>query len=589
MNGGSKGGRVSILQHVNQSSQHGGLIKNSIHLSDSLNPMKNTILLAICLSALFLSSCDKKNQQETNQTASDSTAHDSLDIYATVSLTTDLSKLTEDEKAMLPHLIKAAMLMDELFWEQSYGDKNALLSSIQDEKLRRFAEINYGPWNRLDNNNPFIPGVGPKPAGANYYPADMTKEELEAARVVDKKGQYSVIRRDSTGKLYSIPFHVVYKDKLIIAAGHIRTAARLCKDASLKKYLNLRADALLNDQYMASDEAWLDMKTNGIDLIIGPIENYEDHLYNARTAYESYVLIKDKEWSKKLDRYVQFLPELQTNLPCDAAYKKEKINSSNAQLNAYDVVFYAGDCNAGSKTIAVNLPNDEGLQQRKGTRRSQLKNAMRAKYDKILLPIADVLIDESQRKHITFDAFFANTMFHEVAHGLGIKNTINSKGTVRDALEEEFSSLEEGKADILGLYMITSLFNKGEIKEGELMDYYVTFMAGIFRSVRFGGASAHGNANMVRFNYFNEKGAFIRNPHTGKYKVNPEKFALAVNDLSALILKLQGDGDKAGVQKLMAEKGNIGKQLQDDLNRLKNKHIPVDVVFEQGLKTLGLE
>lgn len=551
--------------------------------------MKTVKILILCSLLGVLWSCNKKNTSEEEKTTTASAVKDSLDIYASVTLTSDLSKLAEDEKAMLPHLIKAAMVMDELFWEQSYGDRNTLLSSIKDEKLRRFAEINYGPWNRLDNNNPFIPGVGSKPLGANYYPTDMTKEELEAADVKDKKGQYSVIRRDSSGKLYSIPFHVLYKDKLTVAAGHLRTAAGLCKDASLKKYLNLRAEALLSDNFMASDEAWLDMKTNGIDIIIGPIENYEDHLYNARTAYESYVLIKDREWSKKLDRYVQFLPELQANLPCEAAYKKEKINSSNAQLNAYDVVFYAGDCNAGSKTIAVNLPNDEGLQQRKGTRRSQLKNAMKAKYDKILLPIADELIDESQRKHITFDAFFANTMFHEVAHGLGIKNTINGKGTVRDALEEEFSSLEEGKADILGLYMITSLFNKGEIKEGELMDYYVTFMAGIFRSVRFGGASAHGNANMVRFNYFNEKGAFVRNPNTGKYTVEKEKFAQAVNDLSALILKLQGDGDKAGVQKLMAEKGKIGTQLQEDLNRLKNKNIPVDVVFEQGLKTLGLE
>jgi hypothetical protein len=552
---------------------------------------KSIAFLSLLISSAVFMSCN--NKPAANSAAQQDTAvaekPDSLDIYASFTLTTDLSLMSENEKAVLPHLIKAAMIMDELFWLQAYGDKEPFLNAIKDEKLRNFATYNYGPWHRLNNNIPFLPGFGEKPLGANFYPIDMTKEELEASKVKDKKGQYSVIKRDTTGKLYSVPYHVLYKDKLEIAANHLREAAKITDDASLKKYLGLRAAALLTDSYNASDEAWLDMKTNGIDIIIGPIENYEDHLYSARTSYEAYVLVKDKEWSKKLDRYVTFLPELQQNLPCEPQYKKEKISSSGAQLNAYDVVYYAGDCNAGSKTIAVNLPNDEKLQQTKGTRRSQLKNAMRAKYDKILIPIADELIDDSQRKHITFDAFFANTMFHEVAHGLGIKNTINGKGSVRDALEEQSSALEEGKADILGLYMITQLFEKGEIKEGELMDNYVTFMAGIFRSVRFGAASAHGNANMLRFNYFKQKGAFIRDTKTGKYKVQKEAFAQAVNDLSALILKLQGEGDKAAVEKLMKEMGTVNTQLQADLDRLTAKNIPVDVVFEQGLKVLGLQ
>jgi hypothetical protein len=549
-----------------------------------------TILSLLISSTIFISFNNKPAATEENtQDTSVAEQPDSLDIYASFTLTTDLSLLSENEKAVLPHLIKAAMIMDELFWLQAYGDKETFLNTITDEKLKNFASYNYGPWHRLNDNLPFLSGYSEKPLGANFYPVDMTKEELESSKVKDKKGQYSVIKRDTAGELFSIPYHVLFKDKLEIAAGHLTEAAKITDDGSLKKYLNLRASALLTDNYNASDEAWLDMKTNGIDIIIGPIENYEDHLYSARTSYEAYVLVKDKEWSKKLDRYVKFLPELQKNLPCEPLYKKERISSSGAQLNAYDVVYYAGDCNAGSKTIAVNLPNDEKLQQTKGTRRSQLKNAMRAKYDKILIPIANQLIDDSQRKHITFDAFFANTMFHEVAHGLGIKNTINGKGSVRDALEEQSSALEEGKADILGLYMITQLFEKGEIKEGELMDNYVTFMAGIFRSVRFGAASAHGNANMLRFNYFKEKGAFIRDAKTGKYKVQKEAFAQAVNDLSALILKLQGEGDKAAVEKLMAEMGKVDSQLQSDLDRLTANNIPVDVVFEQGLKILGLK
>ena len=298
-------------------------------------------------------------------------------------------------------------------------------------------------------------------------------------------------------------------------------------------------------------------------------------------------MVKDKEWSQRLARYVAFLPELQNGLPVADEYKAEQ-PGTDAELNAYDVVYYAGDCNSGSKTIAVNLPNDEEIQKNKGTRRSQLKNAMRAKFDKILLPISDVLIAEDQRQYITFEAFFANTMFHEVAHGLGIKNTINGKGTVRQALKEQASALEEGKADILGLYMVTQLFEKGEIQEGELMDYYVTFLAGIFRSVRFGASSAHGRANMLRFNYFSEQGAFSRDEATGTYSANFEKMQEAVASLSALILKLQGDGDYEGVAKLMSTKGIIGEGLQADLDRLTQENIPVDIVFEQGVDVLGL-
>ena len=272
-------------------------------------------------------------------------------------------------------------------------------------------------------------------------------------------------------------------------------------------------------------------------------------------------------------------------MPVDAAYKKE-VPGTDSDLNAYDVVFYAGDCNSGSKTIAINLPNDEEVQLKKGTRRLQLKNAMRAKFDKILVPIADVLIDKSQRNYITFDAFFENTMFHEVAHGLGIKNTLDGKGTVRNALKEHSSALEEGKADILGLYMIQQLIKKGDLKQ-DFKDNMVTFMAGIFRSVRFGASSAHGKANMIRFNFFKEKGAFTRDEN-GTYKVNFEKLEAAMEDLSSLILTLQGDGDYNGVAELVATKGVISEELQADLDRLGEASIPVDVVFEQGTKALGL-
>jgi hypothetical protein len=330
----------------------------------------------------------------------------------------------------------------------------------------------------------------------------------------------------------------------------------------------------------------MDMKTNRIDVITGPIESYDDQLFGYKASHETYVLVKDMEWSQRLEKYAAFLPELQKGLPVENKYKKEK-PGTDSQLAAFDVIYYAGDCNAGGKTIAVNLPNDEKVQLEKGTRRSQLKNAMRAKFDKILLPVSEELIDASQRQYINFDAFFANTMFHEVAHGLGIKNTINGKGTVREALKEYASGLEEGKADILGLYMITELHKRGEL-EGDLKEYYTTFMAGIFRSVRFGASSAHGIANMIRFSFFKEMGAFERNPETNTYKVNFELMEEAINALSARILMLQGEGDYEGVAELVKELAVIRPELQADLDRLGAKGIPVDIIFDQGVDVLGI-
>lgn len=508
-----------------------------------------------------------------------------LPIYEKVKLTTDLNLLTANERKVLPLLIQAAEIMDNLFWQQAYPQRDSLLATIKDEKTREFLVINYGPWDRLNGDKPFVSGIGEKPLGGSFYPLDMTKEELEKSDVKDKTGLYSVIRREN-GKLVSIPYHIFYATELQKASSLLKQAALLTEDPGFKKYLNLRADALVNDDYTASDYAWLDMKTNGLDIIIGPIENYEDKLFNARASFESYVLVKDKEWSKKLSKYVAMLPELQKGLPVDAKYKKE-VPGTDSELNAYDVVYYAGDCNAGSKTIAVNLPNDEKIQQEKGTRRSQLKNAMKAKFDKILVPIAKELIDSEQQQYIKFDSFFANVMFHEVAHGLGIKNTVTGKGTVRSALQEQYSWLEEGKADVLGLYMVTGLLKKGELK-GDIKEYHTTYMAGILRSVRFGASSAHGKANMQCFNFFQEKGAFERTAK-GTYRVNFEKFEKAMNDLGNVILTLQGNGDKAAVEKAQKEKGIIKPELQADLDRLSKKGIPVDVVFEQGVDVLGMK
>jgi hypothetical protein len=510
-----------------------------------------------------------------------------LDIYTTVPLTADLSHLSDRQKRMVSLLIDAAKITDELFWRQHWGDREALLDSLPDPRIRRFADINYGPWDLLDNDQPFVEGYGPRPPGARFYPEDMTREEFEAWDQPGKDGLYSIVKRDAGGELVLIPYHEAYAPELERIADLLRQAADLAEDDGFARYLRLRADALLSGDYQPSDMAWMDTKTNPVEVVIGPIETYQDRLFGYRAAFETFVLLKDLAWSERLARFAEFMPDLQRGLPVPDAYKQE-MPGSEADLNAYDVLYVAGDANVGSKTIAINLPNDEEVQLAKGTRRLQLKNAMRAKFDRILLPIADELIAEDQREHVTFESFFGNTMFHEVAHGLGIKTVLDGSGTVRQALREHASALEEGKADILGLYMVQRLREMGEISEGELMDDYVTFLAGIFRSVRFGASSAHGRANMIRFNYFAREGAFTRDPETGKYRVEREAFEAAAESLSRRLLTLQGDGDYAAVAAFVAEFGQVGPQLQADLERLAQAGIPVDIVYDQGKEKLGL-
>ncbi|HST07431.1 MAG TPA: hypothetical protein VLJ83_04630 [Gemmatimonadaceae bacterium] len=506
--------------------------------------------------------------------------------YITVKLDPDESKLTARERQMLPLLVDAARTMDPIFWIEAYGDRDALMRSISDPVVRQLADVNFGPWDRLDDNAPFVPGVGPRPDGANYYPRDMTKAEFEAAvagggaRADSLKGLYTVVRRDASGKLYAIPFHQIFSAQHQLAASKLREAAALADDPGLRNYLTLRAQALLTDDYQPSDFAWMDMKNNTLDIVIGPIETYEDGLFGYKAAHEGVVLIKDREWSDRLAKYASLLPGLQRGIPVAEQYKRETPGGAS-DLNAYDVVFVSGQANTGAKTIAINLPNDEQVQLQKGARRIQLKNAVRAKFDRILLPIARELIVPDQLHNVTFDAFFGNVMFHEVSHGLGIKNTINGKGLVRTALKERYSALEEGKADILAMYMIRALNAQGQVASTNIEDNYVTLLASMFRSVRFGATDSHGRANVVAFNFLQKAGAFTRQPD-GKYRVDMAKMRAGADSLASLIINIQGNGDYEGAGRLNAELGSIGPVLQGDLARLGAKSIPVDIIYDQS-------
>ncbi len=549
--------------------------------------IRKVTLPLLALSVIFfMGGCKNEVKKQEKQNAVQIEQVKDFAKYAQVQLTADISGLSENQKKMLKLLFQAADLMDEIYWKENFGNKDGLFSKLENLTVIQYAKINYGPWDELNDLVPFVPGYGEKPPGAQFYPSDMTKEEFEKLDNPDKTSLYTLLRRDKNGKLITVWYHDAFKEQTEKVAELLLEASKLAEDKGFAKYLELRSIALLKDDYFESDMTWLDMKNNIIDLVIGPIENYTDRLFGYKAAHESFILIKDVEWSKKLSRYTQFLPQLQTELPVPPEYKKEK-PGSDVDLNAYDVVYYAGDCNMAGKTIAINLPNDSRVQLQKGTRKLQLKNAMKAKFDHIMVPISNILISPDQRKYVTFPAFFSNTMFHEVAHGMGIKNTINGKGIVRKALKETFSPIEEGKADILGLFLVTKLHEMGEFTETSLMDNYVTFLAGIFRSVRFGAASAHGMANMLRFNFFLEHGAFERNAD-GTYSINLEKMKKASTLLTQKILKLQGDGDYEATKKWIETEGIVKPRLKADLQRLNDAGIPSDIYFEQGPDILGL-
>lgn len=543
--------------------------------------MKSKIFLIPMIAILLFSNACKKKTD--NQQAKLSL--DSLAIYSSYELKTDLSMLNDSEKQALKLMIEAANIMDELFWQQAFGDKK-LMDTITNDTLRQYAYINYGPWDRLNDNKPFINGYGTKPAGANFYPQDMTKEEFEQWQDTNKTSQYTMIRRDENGKLKAIFYHEYFKEQLQKAANLLNQAASLIKDKNFSKYLSLRAQALITSDYQLSDMAWLDSKTSKIEFIIGPIESYEDGLFGYKTSFESFVLIKDVDWSKQLEKYGKLLPTLQKSLPVKEEYKKE-MPGSLGDINVYDAIYYAGDCNAGSKTIAINLPNDEEVQLKKGTRKLQLKNVMQAKFDLIVIPISELLLDKSIVSDVTFTTFFQNVMFHEVAHGLGIKNTINNNGTVREALKELYSPLEEAKADITGLFLVQKLRDMGEITDGKLEENYASFVASIFRSIRFGAASAHGIANMLEFNFLLDESAITKN-NEGKYIIDFEKMKNAVSKMTERIITIQANGDYNAAKKWIDEKGTISADLQKDLNKINETKIPVDIVFQQGINVLGI-
>lgn len=542
--------------------------KKMINLSASL--------LGVATVASTLFSCNTQ-QQESPMKAK-------VEEYAQVELKSDLvNNLNDKEKELVKIFFQVGEITDDLFWQQTFGDKSQL-DTITDNYAKEFAMIHYGAWDRLDNNKPFLAGYGEKPAVCNYYPHDITAEEFDAFEDANKNSWYTVIRRNEDGSLKSVWYHEAYAEEIGHICALLEKAVTLAEDPGLKNYLEKRIEAFKTDDYLESDLAWMDMKDSKIDFVTGPIESYDDKFQETKASYESFILLKDEARSKDLAKFVAMLPALQKELPCAPEYKTF-VPGTSSDLNVYDAVYYAGDCNAGSKTIAINLPNDERVHALKGTRRLQLRNSMKAKFDKILMPIGQLIVTPEQQKYLNFDAFFWNVTFHEVAHGLGVKQTINTNESVDAVMGTEKTSWEEAKADILGLFMVTKLIEMGEITNITAEDAIATYIAGILRSVRFGAASSHGKANMMCFNYMEKAGAFSRDTK-GQYVIDFGKAKEAMNGWAALILQTQGDGNVEFATKYRAENGGITPALQADLDKINGAGIPRDITFIQGADIL---
>ncbi len=504
-----------------------------------------------------------------------------LTQYAPTELSADLSGVPEGELEVLVELIQAARIMDEIFLRQAWQGgpelRDRLDAEVTDETVRTFFDVNFGPWDRLDENAAFL-GDAEHPKGAGYYPEDMTKEEFEAwieAHPEDKDaltGLFTLVRRDGDA-LVAVPYSEAYREFLEPAAAHLRRAAELTRNESLRTFLNSRAAAFFSDDYYQSDMDWMDL-ASPVEVTIGPYETYEDGLYGYKAAFEAFVTVNLPQESAKLDRFKSFLPWLESNLPIADEHKNER--GTDSPMRVVDEVYVGGDSKAGVQTLAFNLPNDERVREAKGSKKVMLRNVLRAKYDQILVPIAERVLAEDQVEDVSFEAFFAEVVHHELSHGLG-PGKINKDGReteVRLELKELYSTLEEAKADVMGVYNILALIERGEIEPEMRATLEPSYVAGLFRSARFGLHEAHGRGVVSQFNYLLEKGALVID-EDGRFRAVSETFDDGIRDLLATMLELQATGDYEGTKTFLDTYGVASEALVAAVGRLGD--VPVDI------------
>jgi len=507
--------------------------------------------------------------------------------FTPVEIGYDESALGEGDRQALLKMVQAAKLMDELFLRQVYDQNAAIREELRTGAnadyalLNDYFTINFGPFDRLEGDQPFINLNQPKPAGANFYPPDLTKEAFEqwlGGHPEDREaftGYFTVIRRQGEN-LVAIPYSEAYKAFLEPAARLLKEAAALTENSSLKIYLNSRADAFLSNDYFQSDMDWMDLQDHNIEIVIGPYEVYEDKQFGYKAAFEAFITLVHHEDGQKLRKVAEYLDDLERRLPIPDEHKNFDRGKASPIVVA-DEVFTAGDTKAGVQTIAFNLPNDERVREAKGSKKVMLKNVSRAKYDNISTPIMQRVLAEEDLAKVSFEAFFYHVLLHEMCHGIGpgkiIKN--GQETTVNKELQETYPTLEEAKADIVGLYQFPYLVEKGVFAPELAGQVYASFVGGIFRSVRFGVEAAHGGGNAIILNYLMEKGAVEFDPASERFRVNYQKIGDAVRDLSRGILMIQALGDYQGAKALIEKYRKITPELQIALNKLND--IPVDI------------
>jgi Peptidase family M49 len=507
--------------------------------------------------------------------------------FAPVDIGADISKLPAEERQALIYMVEAARQVDAIFLRQVWSGNNALLMDLSDDqsplgraRLAAFL-INKGPWSRLDHDAPLIPGVPPKPEGANFYPANATKEEIEAwqkslseADHTTATGFFTAIRRTPDGKFTSVPYSVEYQGELAIMADRLRAAANATKQPTLQKFLSTRADALISNDYYASDVAWMELDAS-LEPTIGPYEVYEDVWFNAKAAYEAFITVRDDEETKKLALFGHELQELENNLPIEPSLRNPKLGAL-APIRVVNVVFSAGDGNRGVQTAAYNLPNDERVIREKGAKRVMLKNMQDAKFNKVLVPISKVALSAADQSRVSFDVFFTHILMHELMHGLGPHNiSVSGKATtVRKELKDTYSAIEEAKADVSGLWALQQLIDRKVLPKTMEQTMYTTFLASTFRSIRFGVNEAHGKGIAVQLNYFLDQKAVTVNAD-GTFAVQADAMKKAVTSLTHDIMTLQAEGSYAKAQDLLKRLGVIRPEVQKVLDRLVD--VPVDI------------
>ena len=553
--------------------------------------MMKSISLFIILSIILLfSACNhgenNNNQEQTEPETQPLSMKEMVNQYAVIDLKADLSKLSDNQRKMIGELIDAAKVVDDIFWKQAYGNKDELFSKIKDPDTTKFMEINYGPWDRLSGNQSFVDGVGKKPLGANFYPEDIKYFPFIQLPFQDKLSMYTLLARDENRELYTIPYYEAYKEEIAQIVDHMQKAADLAENQTFKDYLLKRIKAIQTDDYYESDAAWVDMSDNLIDFTIGSFENEEDHFLYLKGAYEASVMVKDVEWTNKFASYLSFLPDLQKELPVEEAYKSQKMGI-NSGIIVCDILYNGGYSNAGPKNIALTRPTDGKIQMEKGTKKLQFKNVTEAKFQKILYPVAELLMDSSQLKNVKANSFFENNLFFEICNGMLLTQTIDGKGPVKESLNETYNVIKYLNNYVLRLFFIKELNEKGILKKSDVNDNFATQIADIFRAVRFGTAHSQGKAAMISFNYYMEKGAITRNDK-GIYKVDFPKMKQVNEELAQKVIKIQGDGNYQEAKSMIREYGMVKPTLKKDLNKIREKKIPVDIIFNQGKTVLGL-